>query len=151
MTVSLHLSVGNIRVFFIAVKFQIYHIRSESNCNAELAVQVEPSSSSGIDMPTDDKASPPRCVNSFALNKYTAQLYTISSPTGVYVALWPPRCAALNARVRQRQPRLRTTTRTPWKTHWDASTVASIPPSIRRAHRFSIPAACRPRIDVSSK
>lgn len=38
---------------------QIYHIRSENNCNQLLSVQVEPSSSSGIDLPLDEE-SPPR-------------------------------------------------------------------------------------------
>lgn len=38
---------------------QVYHIKSNNNCLQILAVQVEPSSSSGIDLPMDND-SPPR-------------------------------------------------------------------------------------------
>lgn len=38
---------------------QVYHIKSNDNCLQILAVQVEPSSSSGIDIPLDSE-SPPR-------------------------------------------------------------------------------------------
>lgn len=41
--------------------FQVYHIKSNNNCLQILAVQVEPSSSSGIDLPLDND-SPPRFV-----------------------------------------------------------------------------------------
>lgn len=44
---------------FQTKQFQVYHIKSNNNCLQILAVQVEPSSSSGIDLPIDND-SPPR-------------------------------------------------------------------------------------------
>lgn len=45
----------------VPVSLQVYHIKSDSNCLQILSVQVEPSSSSGVDLPMDnDRDSPPR-------------------------------------------------------------------------------------------
>lgn len=61
--------------------FQVYHIKSNNNCLQILAVQVEPSSSSGIDLPLDND-SPPRFVFGIAVWLMTPPvipLYSIAS------------------------------------------------------------------------